>query len=141
MIGRGRAAGLRVGDVMDAEPKTTPADTTVGQLREQFHGDAHVRTALVTDGAMFLGAVALSDLPPDADADELVSEYARRPATVTRPDRPVADALAWLDAADECRVVVLGEDDRTLLGLVCMNPARTHFCVPKHRPAPATTIR
>jgi hypothetical protein len=130
MIDRGGAADLLVHDVMDPAPKTTPASTTVGELRSWFEADAHVRTALLTDGARF-GAVALADLPPDAPVDQLALEFARRPVNVIGPERRAAEALAQLDAGDACRAVVLDGDDETLLGLVCMNAARTHFCVPK----------
>jgi hypothetical protein len=140
-IGREEIADLIVGDVMDPEPKTTPAMTTVGQLRGWFAADAHVRTALLTDGAMFLGAVGLDDLPADAPADQLAVEFARRPANVIGPDRPAGEALARLDAEAGCRVVVLAQDDHTLLGLVCMDAARTHFCVPVGTPAAAGRYR
>jgi CBS domain containing-hemolysin-like protein len=131
MIDRGGAADLLVRDVMDPAPKTTSASTTVGELRSWFEADAHVRTALLSDGATFLGAVALADLPPDAPVDQLALEFSRRPAHVIGPERRAAEALAQLDAGDACRAVVLDRDDETLLGLVCMNAARTHFCVPK----------
>ena len=121
---------------MDADPKTTPATTTVGELRRWFEGDAHLRTALLTDGPRFLGSVEPADLPPDAAPDQLGAQFAHRPAHVIGPERPAADALARLDAADECRVVVLADDDRTLVGLVCMDAARSHFCVPRQAAAP-----
>ena len=133
MIGRGEATAteLRVRDVMDPAPKTTPASTTVGELRAWFAADAHVRTALLADGTTLLGAMTPADLPPDAPADRLAVEFARRPANVVGPHCPAAEALAQLDAGGACRAVVLGDDDQTLLGLVCMNAARTHFCVPQ----------
>ena len=134
-IGRDEVAGLFITDVMDPEPKTTPTTITVGELRRWFAADAHVRTALLTDGATFLGAVGPDDLPADAPADQLAVEFARRPANVIGPDRPAGEALARLDAESGCRVVVLAEDDRTLLGLVCMDAGRTHFCVPVGTPA------
>jgi hypothetical protein len=133
-ISRDEAADLFVTDVMDPEPKTTPATTTVGELRGWFAADAHVRTALLTDGAAFLGAIGLEDLPADAPAGQLAVEFARRPAHVIGPDRPAGEALARLDATAGCRVVVLAPDDHTLLGLVCMDARRTHFCVPVGTP-------
>jgi hypothetical protein len=134
-IDRDEAADLFVADVMDPAPKTTPTTITVGELRRWFAGDAHVRTALLTDGAAFLGAIGPEDLPPDAPADQLAVEFARPPAHVIGPDRPAGEALARLDATAGCRVVVLAPDDRTLLGLVCMDARRTHFCVPTGTPA------
>jgi hypothetical protein len=130
MIGRRAAPDLLVRDVMDPEPKTTPATTTVGELRAWFGADARVRTALLLDGVTFVGVVGPDDIPPDAPSDLPVTEFARPPANLIGPERTAAEVLARLDADDQCRAVVLGEDDQSLLGLVCMNATRTHFCVP-----------
>jgi CBS domain len=116
---------------MDADPKTTPAGTTVGELRAAFDADSHLRSALLTDGAELVGIVERRDLPPDASPDQLGATYARRPAHVIAPERPAGEALARLDASDQCRLVVLAPDGSSLLGLVCMDQARSHFCVPK----------
>jgi hypothetical protein len=140
-IGRDEVADLLVADVMDPEPKTMPATITVGDLRGWFAADAHVRTALLTDGATFLGAVGPNDLPADAPANQLAVEFARRPANLIGPERPAGEALARLDAESGCRVVVLAQDDRTLLGLVCMDARRTYFCVPVGTPAAAGRYR
>jgi CBS domain-containing protein len=128
-IERDEAPGLRVRDVMDADPKTQPASLTVAELRAEFDGDSHHRMALVTDGAVLLGAVERSDLPQDAPADGLASAYARRPANVIGPEETAVQALAQLDGAGVSRLVVLADDGRTLLGLVCMDATHSHFCV------------
>jgi CBS domain-containing protein len=85
--------------------------------------------ALLTDGVVFLGAVQRGDLPVDVDDDRLVAEFARHPEHVIRPDRPAVEALAQLDSGEVSRLIVLDDDGRTLLGLVCMDATRTHFCV------------
>jgi CBS domain-containing protein len=128
-IERREAPGLLVRDVMDAAPKTTPASLTVGALRAEFDGDAHHRMALLTEATVFLGAVERGDLPRDGAPDRPVADFARRPEHVIGPDRPAEEALARLDSEAISRLIVLDDDGRTLLGLVCMDATRSHFCV------------
>jgi hypothetical protein len=130
-IGRDQVPGLLVRDVMDARPKTSRATVTVGELRAAFDGDAHLRSALLSDGDAFVGTLERRHLPPDAAPERPGADYARRPAEMIGADRPAGEALARLDESGECRLVVLAPDGRSLLGLVCMDPARSHFCVPR----------
>jgi CBS domain-containing protein len=128
-IEREEAPGLLVRDVMDAAPKTRPARLSVGELRAEFAGDAHHRMALLTDGTVLLGAVERGDLPDDVADDRPAANFARRPEHVIGPDRPAEEALARLDSEGVSRLIVLDENERTLLGLVCMDATRSHFCV------------
>jgi CBS domain-containing protein len=128
-IERDEAPGLRVRHVMDAAPKTRPATLTVGDLRAEFDGDAHQRMALLTDGMLLLGAVEREDLPDDGPDSRPAADFARHPEHVIGPDRSAEEALARLDSGEVSRLIVLDDDGRTLLGLVCMDATRTHFCV------------
>jgi CBS domain-containing protein len=128
-IEREEAPGLLVRDVMDAAPKTRPARLSVGELRAEFDGDAHHRMALLTDGTALLGTVERGDLPDDVGDDRLAADFARRPEHVIGPDRPADEALARIDSERVSRLIVLDDDGRTLLGLVCMDADRSHFCV------------
>ena len=134
-IERDEAPGLLVRDVMDAAPKTKPATLTVGELRAEFDGDAHHRMVLLTDGTVFLGAAEREDLPGGVADERPVADFARRPEHVIGPDRPAEEALARLDSEEVSRLIVLDDDGRTLLGLVCMDATRTHFCVATRPPA------
>jgi CBS domain-containing protein len=134
-IDRDEAPGLLVRDVMDAAPKTKPATLTVGELRAEFHGDAHHRMALLIDGVVFVGAAEREDLPEGVADDRPVADFAGRPEHEIGPDRPAEEALARLDSQEVSRLVVLDDDGRTLLGLVCMDATRTHFCVATRPPA------
>ncbi len=126
---RDEAAGREVCEVMFVSPKTLPADITVGELRRQFE-QPKLRTALLADGDAFVAAIQRGDLPAAAVSDEPAVTYATRPAQTIGPNRPASEALERLDGEHEdCRLVVLGDDGESLLGLVCMNGARTHFCV------------
>jgi CBS domain-containing protein len=129
-ISREDAAGRPVRDVMYLQPKTLPAATTVGELREQFERRRGLRTALITDGDEFLGAIGRDDLEPAAGDDEPAADYARRDIEAIGADEPAEAALERLDGVERGhRLVVLSGDGRTLLGLVCLNSARTHFCL------------
>jgi CBS domain containing-hemolysin-like protein len=132
MIGRADLRDRSVRDVMDPEPKTTPAGATVAELRAWFAADPHLRTALLTDGERFVGAVHRDDLPAGAPGDLPAAGFAHPAVRSIGPDQPAERALAELDGADDCRLIVLSENDRALVGLVCMNSTRSHFCVPRH---------
>jgi predicted transcriptional regulator len=129
-ISREDAAGQSVRDVMYLQPNTLPAATTVGELREQFQRRRGLRTALITDGDEFLGAIGRDDLDPSADDDEPAANYTRRDIAAIGADEPAQAALERLDDDERGhRLVVLSDDGRTLLGLICLNSARTHFCL------------
>lgn len=130
-LSRDEASELSVRDVMYASPKTLPADTTVGELRRQFE-QPKLRTALLADGSTFVGAIQRADVPASAASEEQAIVYAQRRPEAIGPERPAAEALARSDGEnDDYRLVVLADDGQTLIGLVCMNAARTHFCVDK----------
>ena len=113
-VGDIRSSPLSVGDVMVTRPKTTPANATVGELREVF-ANPHVISALLVDGDLFAGIV---------HRDALAAA-----GTVTvRPSMPLPDAVAILDGADSRRLVVLADDGETLAGLLCLDESRSGFC-------------
>jgi len=129
-IAREQAAGLRVRDVMYLAPKTMSGATTVGELRDEFARRPGMRTALLTDGDQFLAAVERGDLEKAGDAHAPAAEFAQRRPESIGPDDPASEALARLDASDDGhRLVVLDEGGSVLAGLVCLNSARTHFCL------------
>lgn len=127
-VGDIRSSPLSVGDVMVTRPKTTPANATVGELREVF-ANPHVISALLVDGDLFAGivhrdALAAADAADDAPATDLAAA-----GTVTvRPSMPLPDAVAILDGADSRRLVVLADDGETLAGLLCLDESRSSFC-------------
>jgi predicted transcriptional regulator len=116
-----------VRDAMVRRPKTLPVSATVADLRALF-ANPKVRAALLTDGTAFAGTIAPEELPADAPDSAPVTDYARSDVERTTPDAPLADARAWLDAADETRLVVIDDDGATLAGLLCLNKHRTGFC-------------
>lgn len=114
-------------EVIVARPKTLPVEGTVAALRRLF-ANPHVVTALLVDGALFAGAVELEDLPIDAPDELPARELAGPDVDSIHPDAPVTAALARLDDAGECRLVVLDPGGRTLHGLLCLTRERSGFC-------------
>ena len=129
-ISREQAADLRVRDVMYQAPKTMSGATTVGELRDEFERRPGMRTALLADGDRFLGAVERGDLEAAGDAQAPAAEFAQR-----RPDRSAPTSLpprrcpGSTPSDDAHRLVVLDAGGTVLAGLVCLNSARTHFCL------------
>lgn len=116
--------GRVVADVMLREPKTLPADATVGQVRELLERPS-VQMVLLADGDLFSGAV--TELPSDAPDGEPAVDFADPSPVSLGPDESAAAAFELAARLPHRRVVVLDEE-RHLLGLLCLNQARTKFC-------------
>jgi CBS domain-containing protein len=125
---REQAAGMLVGEVMIANPKTLPATAAVGDVRSVF-GKKTVRTVLLAEGDVFRGAIERDALPSSAADDEPALSFADTEPLSTTPETPMRDALALLDGRDEPRLVVLAEDGVTLRGLLCADSTGTGFCL------------
>ena len=120
-------AGPRVEDVMLREPRVVAPETTVAQARETFE-NPRVRLLLVGRGGAFLGAVTRDHVGADVDGGVTLGELAGGDGRLVRPDDPVSRAVELLDAEQAERLPVVASDG-TLVGLVCFNRTRGHFCV------------
>jgi len=116
--------GQTVADVMLATPKTLPADTTVAHARAAL-ADDRVQMLLLTDGSVFRGAV--TGIPEDADEAAAALAYADQAVETMSPSESAEAGYERTSQSPHRRVVVLGADD-SLVGLLCLNPTRTHFC-------------
>lgn len=121
------AAGPRVRDVMLAAPDTLPPATTVAEARPAL-ASPRLRLVLVADGEAFIGAVTPDRLAGQTDLGVTLGELATAPVSTVSPDDEVSRALALLEAAGTDRLPVVSDDGR-LVGLVCFNRRRGHFCV------------
>lgn len=120
-------AGQSVSDIMLGKPKTLPADASVGTVRELFE-NPRVQMALLVEGAgLFRGAVTRDDIPQDAAPEAQALPFAG-PATPVARDASAQDTFDEITRHPSRRLVVLGDDGETLLGLVCLNSRRTGFC-------------
>jgi predicted transcriptional regulator len=127
MITREAAAALTVGEVMLKRPKKLPTDATVADLRRLFQNES-VRTALLVDGETFVGTVERDDVPDTAADSEPARAFARYDAERIGPELLVRDVIDRLDASREGRLVVVGGDGTTLLGLLCRRGVDDAFC-------------
>jgi CBS domain-containing protein len=116
-----------VRDAMVSSPKAMAADGTVADLRAMFE-NPHVRTALLVDGDQFAGVVHRDALGDDEPDERAAGEIADRSVPTIGPDAPLAEAVRMLDESGDRRLVVLGEDGRTLAGLLCLTRDRSGFC-------------
>ncbi|HEX4526674.1 MAG TPA: CBS domain-containing protein [Gaiellaceae bacterium] len=113
-----------VADVMLRDPKTLPGDARVADVRAAL-ANPKVQMVLLADGPTFRGAV--TELPPDASASAPALEFAEPSPDTIGPTESAATAYALTAKNPKLRVVVLDENGR-LVGLLCLNATRTHFC-------------
>jgi CBS domain-containing protein len=118
-------AGPVVRDAMMFEPRSTPADTTLAQVREQF-ANPRVKLLLVTDHGRFLGTLTRDDVPAEGDGE--IGDYVDPRAPRIDPQAPVTDAVDLLEGTGTNRLPVV-DGDGTLLGLVCWDSSGRQFCV------------
>jgi CBS domain-containing protein len=126
-VTRDAAKAALVRDAMVTSPKTMPVDGSVADLRMIF-ANPHVVTALLVDGAEFVGIVHRNALRDDASDEQPARSLVRRDVATIDPDAPLAEALSVLDERAERRLVVLDRDGRTLRGLLCLTSDRNGFC-------------
>jgi CBS domain-containing protein len=120
-------AGPRVEDVMLRAPRAVAPETTVAAAREAFE-NPRVRLLLVTRGDEFLGAVRREGIDADVAGDTTLDQLAGSGATLVHPEDPVDRAVELLEAEQTDRLPVVTGDGK-LVGLVCFNRQRGHFCV------------
>jgi CBS domain-containing protein len=111
-------------DLMLRNPKTLAAEATVAEVRGLLE-NPQVQMILLADGPAFKGAVTA--IPADAEPTDLALAYADVGAATISPHAPAAEAFDRTAGSPTRRVVVLDED-RNLLGLLCLDPSLTRFC-------------
>lgn len=111
-------------DLMLRNPKTLAADAAVAEVREQLD-NPRVQMVLLADGGAFKGAVTA--IPADADPAEVALAYVDVSVATISPTAPAAEAFDRTAGSPSRRVIVLDED-RNLLGLLCLDPSLTRFC-------------
>jgi len=117
---------MRVGEVMDKEPVTIPAATTVAEFSARIaSGDPQVArrqgTPVVDAKGALLGILTRSDivraLEKDPEGNLTVLEAGSSNLIVAFPDEPLKDAVARMLRHDIGRLIVVSRDNqRQLLG-------------------------
>lgn len=122
----GRAAGLSAAEVMHGHVTTIPGSVTVGEVREYFAASGSRRLALLVDGERYVGSIARSGLPEEADGAVPAARYAVHEPTIL-PDAP-ADRARELALAASIRRVPVVDEAGTLLGIVAIDEQHVRFC-------------
>ncbi len=115
------------GDGVTVRGKELPVGATVADARALFASNS-VQIIPLLDGKAYAGAVTRDDIAAAGDA-EPISVYATTRAPTTTASTPIVDAIAVLNADGGRRLVVLGDDRSTYVGLVCLHRDRTKLCI------------
>jgi CBS domain-containing protein len=124
------------GEVVTVRGKELPADATVAEGRAIFESGS-VRLIPLLDGGAYAGAVGRGDLDGADDGAAIAGHAAAQPPTAAASDS-LADVVAGLGEDSGRRVVVLGDDGRTYVGLMCFDRDRTRLCIDAECHAAAT---
>jgi len=123
----GDVAALPVSEVVTVRGKELAADATVAEGRALF-ASSSVQLVPVLDGGRYAGAVTRDDLAGVAD-DAPIAALAHDGPPTTTASTPVHQALAGLSPDDGLRLVVLGDDESTYVGLLCLHRDRERLCI------------
>jgi CBS domain-containing protein len=124
------------GEVVTVRGKELAAGATVAEGRAIF-ASGSVRLIPLLDGGAYAGAVGRDDLEGADDDDAIAGHATAKPPTAAASDR-LADVVAGLGEDSGRRVVVLGDDGRTYVGLMCFDRDRTRLCIDAECHAAAT---
>jgi Zn-dependent protease/predicted transcriptional regulator len=118
----GALHGLRVADIMSAQPETVPADLTVAELVDRHLWSSRHSAFPLVDQGRPVGLVTLNrirSVPLERRAVTAVRDVSCGPdeLTVVSPNEPVTDLLDKLSGCADGRALVVG-DDGLLVGIV-----------------------
>jgi CBS domain-containing protein len=116
-----------VGSVITVRGKELASGATVAQARQLF-GSSSVRLIPLLDGDAYVGAVSREDIERAADGDP-VERYAVSKPPTARASAPAGEALLALDGGGGRRLVVLGDDGASYVGLVCVSGDGMRLCI------------
>lgn len=128
---RDELADVPVGASVTTRGKELRLDGSVRDALRFFAG-GEVSVLPVLDGERYAGAVTRERLEGSAP-DDPISGLAADLVPVATAGTPTAAALAELDAHGGRRLVVVGEDGSTYIGLVCLRSDRVRLCVDGER--------
>ncbi len=120
-------SGPLAGDVMLKSPDTVPGDMTVAAARGLLE-NPRLRMLLIADDDRLLGVVSRERLAAESDGDLTLARLADSAIARIGPHETVDRVLELLDIAGSERLPVVDDDDR-LLGLICFNRRKRHFCI------------
>jgi hypothetical protein len=116
-----------VRSVITVRGKELAADATVGDARTLF-ASSSVQLIPVLDGTTYLGAVSRDDIDGVGD-DQPVTGFAQASPPTATASTPAGEALLALESDGGRRLVVLGDDGASYVGLVCVTRDRARLCI------------
>jgi predicted transcriptional regulator len=122
------ARGRTAGEVITVRGKELAATATVGDARRLF-GSSSVQIVPVLDGDAYVGAVTREHVEEAGDSEPITEHAMRDAAPMVRASTPLVEALDALGDEGGRRIVVLGDDGSTYVGLVCLNRDRRRLCI------------
>ena len=125
---RGEFASLRISAAITTRGKELSVSDTVAVARLLFARHP-VRALPVLDGATYVGAVTENAIDGAVPATSAVLPFASDALPTVVCDTPAPEALAVLDRDGGNRLIVLGSDNSTYVGIVCMRGDRKRLCV------------
>jgi CBS domain-containing protein len=123
----GDVADLPVSEVVTVRGKELGSRATVAEGRALF-ASSSVQLVPVLDDGRYAGSVTRDDLADAAD-DVPIAALAHDGPPTTTASTPVREALAALGPDDGMRLVVLGDDASTYVGLLCLHRDRERLCI------------
>ena len=118
---------IPVAQAITVRGKELAADATVADAREVLaSGSAQLLPLL--DGDAYVGALTKDAIPPDAP-DTAPARSFIVPAPTAPASLNLRAALELLDADGGRRLIVLGDDGVSYVGVLCLRRDRTHLCV------------
>lgn len=112
--------------------KALQVSDSSAEARRVFANQA-VKVLPVLDGARYVGAVNREMVAMTPSTDMPVGALATHLLPTATAMTPTRDALATLDAHGGSRLVVLGDDGATYVGLVCLRGDRRRLCLDSDR--------
>ncbi len=107
--------------------KELAATATVGEARALFESSSVQLVPVLNDG-VYVGAVSRDDIAEAPDA-EPITEYATSRPPIATASTSVGAAIDSLIQDGGRRLVVLGDDSSTYIGLMCLTRDRARLCV------------
>jgi predicted transcriptional regulator len=116
------------GEVITVRGKELAAAATVGDARRLF-GSSSVQIVPVLDGDAYVGAVTRDHVEGAGDSESVAAHATRDAAPLVRASTPLVEALDSLGDEGGRRIVVVGDDGSTYVGLICLNRDRRRLCI------------
>ncbi|MFP5020734.1 CBS domain-containing protein [Pseudonocardia phyllosphaerae] len=113
------------GEAMIRFPKAHPRSTTVARAREEFRDD-HVHALLVVEDGILLAVVERGDLEGRPGSDPVLAAGAIEGRAIS-PDAHLLTQRDYMQETGHRRLAVV-DDDRQLLGLLCLKRSGAGFC-------------